>query len=325
MKKLIAITAALILCLSYVSVSAADKAEKKSDLVLSKKGNYTLIFTGSESEPKETEPVEATPDEATPDEPETTEWDPHPYAPSEPTTDAPVAPETTEPVERPTYDPLFPTKPSPSAEPVTESPMTVSPTYAPATKPNIHEPTTAAPVSPTQKPTHKPYPGTKIEESAVKIKAASSQTRLNIRTATLKSGKRINLNVLNKNGKKVKFSSGNKKVAIVNKKGYVTALRKGRAKITAKVGKKKLRCIVKVTTDPKLSAKKVTVKKNGKVSVKITGKAKNIQNTYKNTMYAKVVSKRSASVIKVKGLRKGTAELKVVVNRKTLKLKVAVG
>lgn len=316
MKKLIALFTALLLAASCFSVAAVErnssKAVKKSTLNYTQKSKYTLMYSGSDSEPKEATPDE--PPEATPDEPCTEASEPF-----EDPTYSPWYP-------APTYSPLIPTKPLPTDQPdapETTAPVTVAPTFAPATKkPNPgKQPATAAPA---QEDTTKPpkKSDTKINEQSDKTN--TSAPYLNIRTATLRSGKRINLNVLNKNGKKVKFSSSNKKTAIVNKKGYVTALRKGRAKITAKVGGKTLRCTVKVTTDPKLSAKEIIVKKGAKASVSIIGKAKNIKNTYKNTEYAKVTSKRTKAKIKVKGLKKGKTELKIIVNKKTLKLKVRV-
>ena len=45
---------------------------------------------------------------------------------------------------------------------------------------------------------------------------------------------------------KVTFLSSNNKVAAVNAKGYVTAKRKGKARITVKSGKKKAVCTVTV-------------------------------------------------------------------------------
>ena len=54
----------------------------------------------------------------------------------------------------------------------------------------------------------------------------------------------------------IKWSSSNKKVAKVNAKGVVTAVKKGTATITAKVGKKKLKCKVTVT---RLGYKKIAV------------------------------------------------------------------
>lgn len=50
--------------------------------------------------------------------------------------------------------------------------------------------------------------------------------------------------------KKAKWSSGKKSVATVSSKGKVTAIKPGKAKITAKIGKKKLRCTITVKKRP---------------------------------------------------------------------------
>lgn len=56
------------------------------------------------------------------------------------------------------------------------------------------------------------------------------------------------------NKKKVKWSSSNRMVAVVSKKGKVTGKKAGKATITAKIGKKKYKCKVvvkkKVTKQP---------------------------------------------------------------------------
>ena len=72
--------------------------------------------------------------------------------------------------------------------------------------------------------------------------------------ATMYARAQLKLSVSTKS-KKVKWSSSNKKVATVSKKGMVTAKKPGKVTITAKVGKKKLKC-------------RITVKKwNGKVDL----------------------------------------------------------
>lgn len=80
----------------------------------------------------------------------------------------------------------------------------------------------------------------------------------------------------------------------------------------------------KVASKPRLSKKSVKVKKGKTVKVKIIGKTPGTKITYKNTKYAKITSKRTASVLKVKGLKKGKTTLKIKVNGVTLKLKVTV-
>ena len=111
----------------------------------------------------------------------------------------------------------------------------------------------------------------------------------------------------------------------VDANGKITALKKGSATVTATLQNgKKLSCKVSVKTSPKLSKKSITVKRNKTATVKITGKAKTVRNTYKNTKKAKIISKSSASKIKVKGLKKGKTTLKIKVNGVSLKLKVRV-
>ncbi len=118
--------------------------------------------------------------------------------------------------------------------------------------------------------------------------------------------------------------SGKKSVAGV-KSGKIYALRKGTATITAKLSDGvKITAKVKVKTNPKLSKSSVSVKKGKTASVKITGKSSAISNVYSNTRYAKVTSAKSATTIKVKGLKVGSTTLKIKVNGVTLSLKVKV-
>ncbi len=222
--------------------------------------------------------------------------------------------------------PVIPIKTEPvTAAPVTDAPETVAPTL-PNIKPKP-DPTeyTHAPVvtcAPTAKPTGKKT-DSKITEQCAKS-SVSSAPMLNIKTATLKCGKRFNINVYHKNGRKVTFKSTVKKVASVNKNGVVTTLKKGRAKIIVTIGSVTLRCIVKVTSSPSLSKSGISVKKGKTAAVNIIGKAKGVNNKYKNTEYARIVSKKSEKVVRVKGLKRGTTTVKVVVNKLALKLKVKV-
>ena len=75
--------------------------------------------------------------------------------------------------------------------------------------------------------------------------SAAKKPRLSKTKVTMQVGKTVQLKVKN-NKKKVKWSSSNKKVAAVSKKGKVKAINSGNAKITAKISKKKLVCRVKV-------------------------------------------------------------------------------
>lgn len=74
---------------------------------------------------------------------------------------------------------------------------------------------------------------------------AKAKIQLNKKKISLRVGKTYKLKVKGTK-KKVKWTSSNKKVATVSKKGVVKAVKKGTARITAKVAKKKLHCKVTV-------------------------------------------------------------------------------
>ena len=75
---------------------------------------------------------------------------------------------------------------------------------------------------------------------ATGVSAASKKVKLNKTKATIYVGKTVTLKVKNTK-KKVKWSTSNKKVATVTKKGKVKGKKAGKATITAKVGKKKIK------------------------------------------------------------------------------------
>lgn len=73
----------------------------------------------------------------------------------------------------------------------------------------------------------------------------AANPKINKSKLTLYVPDKFQLNVENTN-KKVKWSSSNKKIASINSKGEVTARKSGKVTVTAKVGKKKYKCIVTV-------------------------------------------------------------------------------
>lgn len=75
---------------------------------------------------------------------------------------------------------------------------------------------------------------------------AASKTKTT--KVTLKAGQSKTLRV--KTAGKVKWSSSNKAIVTVNKKGKIVARRAGKAKITAKYGKKKAVFVVTVKSTP---------------------------------------------------------------------------
>lgn len=153
---------------------------------------------------------------------------------------------------------------------------------------------------------------------------------INKHNVVLKAGETEKIKLTCIDGSAKKWKSTDEKVAIV-KDGKITALRKGTAKIIVKdtLGKK-YTCKLWVTSNPTLTkndevVKNIKVEKGSSTKVKITGKAKNIDNIYTNTKCAKITSNNSSDTLKICGVEKGTTTLKVRVNGvKTLKLKVKV-
>ena len=74
---------------------------------------------------------------------------------------------------------------------------------------------------------------------------AATKVKINKKTASIYVGETVQLNIKGTK-KKVKWKSSNKKVATVTSKGKVKGIKKGTAKITATVSKKKYTCKVTV-------------------------------------------------------------------------------
>ncbi|MEE3334163.1 MAG: starch-binding protein [Ruminococcus sp.] len=233
----------------------------------------------------------------------------------------------------PTKTPDKETKPRPTTVPCTaEDTETVPPTTAcceETSAPDCTEPceTTRPPQTnpkPTEKPTKSPSVGPPANTPAVTPASRPVIPRLNILTGTMSCGKTLKLIVLNKGNNTVKFSSSNKKIARVNQKGIVTALKKGFAKITAQIGANKRYFTLKVVSSPTLDRKSIKIKKGKSKKILIYGKAPGINLKFKSTKKAKIISRKTVSYIKVKAKRAGKTKIKVRVNGKWLKLKVKV-
>lgn len=216
---------------------------------------------------------------------------------TEPTTDNPEA--TTEPV---STDPIT-TEPDSTAQPTTDAAAAETTTAAPeaTTQPDetqATEATTAAPTSNVQKTqlTLKKSKAVIYVKGTVKIKAS------------VKNGKGA-----------IKYKSNKPKIAKVDKNGKVTALKKGKAKITVSNNGVKKTFTVTVK-NPKLKKAKKTLKRGKSFTIKITGK--------KGTAKFKSGNKRIATVSKkgkIKALRKGKVTITVTTNGKIkLKFKLTV-
>lgn len=137
-------------------------------------------------------------------------------------------------------------------------------------------------------------------------------------------------------GKAVKWDVENDKIIkidLVDDKVRIFGLQKGYSDVIATLDNgEKIKMKVDVVSSPRLTLpgktktiKSVTVKKGKTVTVRIQDKQSKIKNTYTNSKHAKIISKRNAYDIKIKGKKVGTSYVKIKVNGvKTLKLKVKV-
>ena len=118
--------------------------------------------------------------------------------------------------------------------------------------------------------------------------------------------------------RKVKWSSSNKKIVTVDKKGNVTGIKKGTAIITAKAGSKKYRCTVKVV-NPKINKTSKLLIVGKTYNLKVTGTSSKITWSSSDNSIAKVNSK---GVVTAK--QKGLATIKAKVNGLKLRCEINV-
>ncbi len=155
-----------------------------------------------------------------------------------------------------------------------------------------------------------------VNPSAVEVQAATkiklSKTKLTLyvkKTATLK---------VKGTKKKVTWSSSNKKVAKVSKTGKITAVKKGTATITAKVGGKKYKCKVTVK-NPTISKTSATIDFGKTLTLKVSNAVGTVKWSSSNTAVATVSSK---GVVTGKGA--GTATITALASGIKLTCKVTV-
>lgn len=125
---------------------------------------------------------------------------------------------------------------------------------------------------------------------------ATGKVKISKSTATIYVGETLSLKVYG-TGKKVKWSTSNKKIATVSKKGKVTAKKKGNVTIKAKVGKKTYRCKITVKEKKKKTlAYGVFLSLNSSDIKKIKG--------YKNVVIdAQYFSRKDIATLKKQGSR----------------------
>lgn len=130
---------------------------------------------------------------------------------------------------------------------------------------------------------------------------AKARYKLNKTSISLQKGTTYQLKS-NYKGKKIKWTSKNKKVAVVNSKGKVTAKKNGNTYITCKAGKKTLKCKVRVfTARMSVSKKTIYVKNNYRLKVKgyrVSG-WKSSNNKIATVSKSGVVTGKKAGVAKI--------------------------
>lgn len=159
--------------------------------------------------------------------------------------------------------------------------------------------------------------------------AQAATLRLNKVKVTLAKGAKVNLKVAGTN-KRPKWSTDKKKVATVTSKGVVTAKGKGVARITAKIGKKKLVCRVTVEAPNTNSVAGIDI---GDFYTIKTGKSK-VLRAYIYPLHStnKYITWKSSNenIVKVdqngvvKGMKLGTARVTAVCGGKKTSCRIDV-
>lgn len=145
-----------------------------------------------------------------------------------------------------------------------------------------------------------------------------SAATINKKKVTLCTGQSVQLKI-NGTKRKPKWYSSNKKVAIVNQSGKVTAKGKGSAVITAKIGKAAYKCSFRVES-PKISKTSISLYKGKTYQLKMLNTKQKYKWSSKNRSIATVTSNG-----KVTGKKTGTTYIYAKsASGKTFKCKVTV-
>ena len=149
------------------------------------------------------------------------------------------------------------------------------------------------------------------------FEASAASVKLNKTKIVLVVGQTYKLKVSGTK-KTPKWSTSNKKVVSVTKKGVVKGLKKGTTTVTAKIGKKRYKCKVTVES-PKLSSTKRTVTAGTSFALKLNGTRRTVKWYTSNKKIA-TVSKKGV----VKTLKAGKVNVTAKVGGKKYVCKVTV-
>lgn len=152
---------------------------------------------------------------------------------------------------------------------------------------------------------------------AMAVPVSAATVKINKTKATICTGQTLQLKMVGTKAK-TKWSS-NSRNAVVNSTGKVTAKARGKATITAKIGKKSYRCMI-IIESPKISSTSVSLYKGKTAQLKMLNTKQKYRWTSSN---AKVVTVSSTG--KVSGKNVGTAYVSArSASGKTFKCKVTV-
>lgn len=151
----------------------------------------------------------------------------------------------------------------------------------------------------------------------VTVVEAATNIKLNKTKATLIKGQAVQLKLNGARGKTA-WSSSNKKIAVVNARGKVTAKAKGTTVIRAKFRNKIYTCKVLVET-PKINKTSITLYTNGSYTLKMSGTRQKVTWRSSKASVASVNGKG-----KVIAKKTGTAVITGIVSNKKYVCKVVV-
>lgn len=148
--------------------------------------------------------------------------------------------------------------------------------------------------------------------------------RLDQTKVTLLTDQKAALNILDKANPEdvVQWSSNKKKIASVNEFGEVTGLKKGKAVITAKIGKKKYKATVTVKKRQiKINPAKTTIEKNQHIFLQLLNKKDEDQAVWTTSNDKVVIVAQSGEIA---GVKPGKATITAQVGKQKAKAEITV-
>ena len=148
--------------------------------------------------------------------------------------------------------------------------------------------------------------------------------RLDQTKVTLLTDQKVVLNILDKANPEdaAQWSSNKKKIASVNEFGEVTGLKKGKAVITAKIGKKKYKATVTVKKRQiKINPAKTTIEKNQHIFLQLLNKKDEDQAVWTTSNDKVVIVAQSGEIA---GVKPGKATITAQVGKQKAKAEITV-